>query len=93
MISVTLNATWNGIQNEGPPTQPTGVFVVHNALIPNGPTAEFTVVDKYDCLLTTQVRTLAGEEREKRDFKVLRRAMPSSQECAPPVAPHEPVGK
>ena len=44
--SFTLKATWNGIPNEGPPTEPTGVFVVHNALIPNGPTAEFTVVDK-----------------------------------------------
>ena len=44
--SFTLNATWNGIPNEGPPTEPTGVFVVHNALFPNGPTAEFTVVDK-----------------------------------------------
>ena len=42
--SFTLKATWDGTQNERPPTQPTGVFVVHNALIPNGPTTEFTVV-------------------------------------------------
>jgi len=42
--SFTLKAIWDGTQNERPPTQPTGVFVVHNALIPNGPTTEFTVV-------------------------------------------------
>ncbi len=42
--SFTLKATWDGIQNESPPTQTTGVFVVHNALIPNGPTTEFTIV-------------------------------------------------
>jgi hypothetical protein len=41
--SFTLKATWNGIPNEGPPTEPTGVFVVHNELFPNGPTAMFTV--------------------------------------------------
>ena len=44
--SFTLRATWNGMPNEGPPAEPTGVFVVHNALIPNGPTATFTVVPK-----------------------------------------------
>jgi len=37
--SFTLKATWNGMPNE-----PTGVFVVHNELFPNGPTATFTVV-------------------------------------------------
>ena len=37
--SLTLKATWNGMPNEG-----MGVFEVHNALIPNGPTTEFTVV-------------------------------------------------
>ena len=37
--SFTLKATWNGMPNE-----PTGVYVVHNQLFPNGPTATFTVV-------------------------------------------------
>jgi hypothetical protein len=42
--SITLKATWDGRSNVGPPTTPTGVFVVDNALIPNGPTATFTIV-------------------------------------------------
>jgi Intracellular proteinase inhibitor len=42
--SITLQATWDGRSNVGPPTTPTGVFVVHNALIPNGPTATFIIV-------------------------------------------------
>lgn len=36
--SFTWKATWNGMPNE-----PTGVYVVHNRLFPNGPTAMFTV--------------------------------------------------
>jgi hypothetical protein len=44
--SITLQATWNGRSNVGPPTEPTGVFVVHSALIPDGPTATFTILLK-----------------------------------------------
>jgi hypothetical protein len=41
--SFSLNATWNGIQDEGPPVSSDGVFVVHNQLAPNGPTATITL--------------------------------------------------
>ena len=44
--SFTLQAVWDGTSNVGPPTEPTGVFVVHNALIPNGPTATFIILPK-----------------------------------------------
>jgi hypothetical protein len=44
--SFTLQAVWDGRSNVGPPTEPTGVFVVHNALIPNGPTATFVILPK-----------------------------------------------
>jgi hypothetical protein len=44
--SITLQATWDGRSNVGPPTEPTGVFVVHSALIPDGPTATFTILPK-----------------------------------------------
>jgi hypothetical protein len=41
--SVTLQATWNGKQNEGHHTNPTGTFVVHNQMIAQGPTATFRI--------------------------------------------------
>jgi hypothetical protein len=44
--SITLQAVWDGRSNVGPPTEPTGVFVVHSALIPNGPTATFIILPK-----------------------------------------------
>ena len=44
--SFTLQVVWDGRSNVGPRTEPTGVFVVHNALIPNGPTATFIILPK-----------------------------------------------
>ena len=44
--SITLQAVWDGRSNVGPPTEPTGVFVVHSALIPDGPTATFIILPK-----------------------------------------------
>jgi hypothetical protein len=41
--SLTLQATWNGAQNEGPHTSPTGTFVLHNQLIPQGPSVTFSI--------------------------------------------------
>ena len=44
--SFTLQVVWDGRSNVGPPTEPTGVFVVHSALIPDGPTATFIILPK-----------------------------------------------